>query len=205
MKGVLQHDPIRPARATHAGEQAFLEAWRATMAETWEEARGLCEDQPPPPIEVVLADLHGRVTQRRAAVLASIATWLGCNAGASILHQADREIARERWERRHAYLLAWALDNIRRRGVNSATRYIEHVLAREEDYGTDWLGSRSVLKVPPISLDDSETIEQFMLWLPSVRGQAFLRRAQADFDRRRDEERRSEQAQWRRVNGLPTP
>lgn len=193
----LVHKPLRPARANHNGEQVYSSMWLAMMAETWEEG----DDDAPTPLDLILKELPCKVGQRHATVAATLACWLGCNMGNALMHRARAEIHAGRWDRDRAYLLAWTLENRRSRGVNHGVRLIEYMLTPTEDWSAsgpfDMMHS-GIARMPMLSADDLEVVDHLMLWLPTWRGEAFVRQCDREIDRLRDEEQRRQTAEFHR-------
>lgn len=196
----LTHEPMMPARKGHDGEQVYSSMWRAMMVEVWEEDSFDGEDSTP--IETILGYMPVKLTQRHATVAATVICWLGCNMGNALMHRARREIAAGRWDADVAYLLAWTLDNKRTPYVNSGVRSIEYMLALPEDRNdrTSFLDS-GLTKLPDLSAADLEVVEHVMRWLPSKRGQQFIRLCEREIERLRDEERRRKAAEFDRLRG----
>jgi hypothetical protein len=114
----LDHRPIIPARAGHDGEQVYASIWQATMEQA-PQIDYLGDEHRP--IDDVLEDIVRPITQRDAAILATAACWLGCNFGQCLIDRAAREREESRWQAAHAYLHAWTLENLRRRGINGSS------------------------------------------------------------------------------------
>ena len=195
----LLHEPLRPPRAKHIGEQVYASMWKAAMAERWEEIHFDIDE--PPPIYAVLEELGvKRINQRHATVAATVICWLGCNMGNALVHQARRQIAAGRWEERDAYLLAWTIENRRVGCVNNGVRAIEYMLAPEADYVKNApLAHSGLSKLPELAAQDLEIVDHVMLWLPTERGQAFLRQCETEIERLHDQERRRKAAEWDRI------
>lgn len=199
----LSHTPLRPPRAGHIGEQVYASMWQAAMSERWEEYRASDDDAAP--IEMVLQEFRRTVEQRHATVAATVICWLGCSVGFALMRRAESEIAAGRWDEHKAYLLAWTLENRRVRHVNSGVRLIEYMLTPEEDrVQPKWNDESGISKLPQLSADDLEVVDHVMLWLPTERGQRFLRQCEKEIERLRDEERRRLHAEHLRLHGVPS-
>jgi hypothetical protein len=190
-------------RKNHIGEQVYASVWAAMMAEDWRD--GVFDDHSVKPLSAVLNLLHRRPQQRQATVAATIVTWLGCNVGQSILLNAKAHIENGRWLQHEAYLLAWTLENTRRRGINYGIRSIEYMLSPPEAFHeTRTFGTPPLKALPNLSALDLEVCDAVMLWLGTERGQRFLRQCESEISRLTDEERRARDAEWRRNNPEPS-
>lgn len=174
----LDHKPITPPRAGHDGEQVFAAMWEATMRPCVD----TFGDDVDPLRDEVLAEFCKPVTQRHASVVASAVTWFGCNVGHATLHRA------ERWRREggntlfadDCYLVAWTLENRRRRCTNHGVRSVEYVLATPDLLKPVATANHSDLTaLPELSADDLEVIDHLMMWLAETQGQKFLARCRA--------------------------
>lgn len=182
----LEHKPIERPRPGHDGEAVYASIWEATMLDARVDGWGdeHC------PIEDVLPGSFGKPTQRDAAILATIACWLGTNIGSALLEVAARERDGGRWDGHRAYLFAWACENTRRDCVNSGIRTVEYLLALPEQRRPE----RSIMdtglkEVPELSARDLEAIDHLMLWLATGDGQRFLHRCEARLEGIRHEQR----------------
>lgn len=197
----LKHEPLRPARASHDGEKVYSSMWAAMMAEEWHE--DWFNGDEPTPLEIMLHNFGRTPTQRHATVAATMICWLGCNMGSALMHRAKAETAAGRWDRSFAYLLAWTMENRRVDCVNGGIRSVEYMLTPAEDLRTGLRFAESAIaKLPELSAEDLEVIDHIMLWLPGERGQRFIRQCEKEIDRLRDEERRRQQAEFRRLHGV---
>ncbi len=174
----FDHEPLASPRPGFIGECAFAAVWKAAMTAPSAGRRWDGSDEHP--IDAVLANFHLETTQRDVSILASMASWLGTNCGYSILHRAEHGLAGVGYER---YLMAWAAENTRKRGINHFGRTIE---AFAEKGGC-----------MEFTVRDLEVCDSMMLWLPTSEGQAFLAAARAEYARQRDERDRNEARLWR--------
>lgn len=196
----MKHDPVRPPRSGHDGENVYASMWAAAMAEEW--TGEWFNGDEPEPIESVLYELRCKVEQRHATVVATVVCWLGTNMGLALTRRADSEAAAGRWDDSYRYLLAWTMENRRRHGVNSGVRLVEYMLTPTEDLErSPSFMSSGITKMPELSAVDLEVIDHLMTWLAKPRGQTFLRQCEHEIDRLRDEERRRRDAEWRRSHG----
>jgi hypothetical protein len=198
MTEALRHEPMRPPRKGHDGEQVYASMWAAMMAEQWVDE--WFNGDEPTPLECVLSDMNMKLEQRHATVVATVVCWLGCNMGMALVRRAQSEVSAGRWDEHHAYLLAWTLENRRVPYVNSGIRLVEYMLTPAEDCKP----ARSIIdtgikKLPALSAEDLEVIDHVMLWLPTERGQLFIRQCEREIERLRDEERRRRHAEHLRL------
>lgn len=173
----LVHEPLVPPRPTFTGECAFSAVWKATMTAAPSESY---TGRVLHPIDDVLWNLAYETTQREASILASMASWLGTNCGQSILYRAEHALNDVGPDR---YLMAWAAENARKRGINGFRRTIEA------------FGDRG--GCIDFTARDLEAIDSMMQWLSTHEGQRFLAAARAEDEQRR-RARDAEQARlWR--------
>lgn len=169
----LAHDPVVPPRAGTPAEGIFLGLWRDYLAAD------------PSRLDRILRDtLHTQPTQRQATVCASFMTFMGCNCGAAFTHQAE-QLAKVDFGgayriRSHAFLMAWAVENRRRLGVNSKLRTVESMLARAHL----WV-ERPVLgpslnweALDTITTDDYDTVECMVEWWSNADAETMRRVAE---------------------------
>jgi hypothetical protein len=193
----LDHRPIIPARAGHDGEQVYASIWQATMEQA-PQIDYLGDEHRP--IDDVLEDIVRPITQRDAAILATAACWLGCNFGQCLIDRAAREREESRWQAAHAYLHAWTLENLRRRGINGGIRVVEYMLALPEQRRPERnIMDSGLRELPELSARDLEVIDSMMLWLATGFGQLYLRRCEAKLEGIRHEKRLLERADWLRA------
>lgn len=171
----VAHEPARPPRPSHDGEEAFAAAWKKLMAQPVEALYG----DETPRLGEILWDYPHPVGQREATVCASLICWLGTNCGLSFLQEARRLAAMIRSPEK-AYLSAWAIENFRVRHVNMGYRTLEHCLSPREEAGTF-----GYVKPIELSAADYETAEHLARWLGSVDGQRFLTYCEAETEARR--------------------
>jgi len=201
----LRHQPIQPPRANHDGEQVYASIWEATMAPSVDGAFG--DDVIP--IRDVLADLRKLPTQRHAAVLASVACWLGTNIGRAMLARAERIAAGQ--DRSippdDAYLVAWTLENSRLAHVNNGVRIIEYLLATPDlIQPRPRIVESGLMALPEISAEDLEVVDHMMLWLGQPDGQRYLQRCSAKLAGIEQERRLLREADYIRfMNGEKRP
>lgn len=171
--GELKHEPINPPRADHVGENVYSFEW-LTLNETIRRPN----DPPNVLLGSILYHMERRITQRHASVAASFITWLGTNCGHSI-HDRAQQLLKAGLHRDEAYECAWAIENKRRSGINHGIRYIESVLAGPDDFGKDiFSGMWGLRRMPNITIEDYETVEQLVEWLSTDRAQEFIRRCE---------------------------
>lgn len=176
----LVHRPMQPPRAGHVGEQVFASMWEASMASTGDTT----VDDDAHPLWNVLGDFTGQVTQRQATAIASVVCWLGTSCGLALLRRAQLEVAACRWDEWHAYLLAWTLENHRRRSINHGVRTVEYMMAPPDTVLRDTrLCTSGLAEVPTLGADELEAIDHLMVWLATGDGQAFIRLCEAEVDR----------------------
>lgn len=172
----LQHIGIRRPRPGFLGECAFSEKWVERMNRTrkdWDQNTIEAIDQ-------VLRNFSGQITQRIASVIAGTVAWLGTNCGRSMLHDAEKLRASRAAGRGHEYLMAWASENARQRGINSGMRVIESIVVAEAD-STDF-GPLNFAPLGPVTFHDLEAVDCLMMWLADVEGQRFLSEALAEVE-----------------------
>lgn len=123
----LAHDPIRPPRPGTPGEGIYLQLWRDYL------------DVDPTRLDSILWASGNHVGQREASVCASFMTFMGCNCGSGFTDAAKQMLTISDV---HSYsnsadsrfLMAWALENRRSRGVNGGIRTIEAMLAKSDAF-----------------------------------------------------------------------
>lgn len=157
-------------------------------------------------IDAVLRGYPHKATQREASVLASVTAWLGTDCGRALLRQAEENAAARHCTIHDAYLVAWSLENARRRR-SDGLRMIEHILNEATE-----TASGGAMRHPSLSASDFEVVEHLMLWLGEREGRAFLLAACAEVTRRQRTESAVEEpkpnlrdAAQARVNRWDTP
>lgn len=176
----LTHNPSRPVRDL-VSEQVFHEAWQRFMATPipfyLQDADSRLDD--------VLSDYSAKVGEREATLCASLITWLGTRCGAGFLDTCKR-LAKTKHHActEDAYLAAWALENRRKRSINSGTRTLEGIMATELTPGT--FGMRPVRVA--LSALDYECAECLVAWLGSSDGQKLLAYCEKEITRRKARE-----------------
>jgi hypothetical protein len=193
----LKHQPMRPPRANHLGEQVYSSMWEALMTTP----PVLSGD--PWPVEVVLSDYEWGIGEREAIVLASVVCWLGTNCGLAMLQQADNDEAGRpaSFGAHYRYLRAWARENYRRQSTNCGVKTIENCLAPAEAFHSAPLHVRSIWPLPELSARDLEVADHLMVWLgDDETGQAFLRQCEAEVKRLMEEHSLAERARFLREN-----
>lgn len=192
----LEHKPVRSPRDGHIGEQVFYEKWCALMTRPvpyWE------EDQLEPMLHSILTHHRKRVLgQREATIAATFAVWLGCNAGSSIVYEG-RRIRNSAGKSHDCYLMAWASANRRFNWLNGGGRMVEYMLAPDDHYGAIFPVGRGLSRIPDLTSDDVEVMDQLFGWLGSDDGEAFLVDAEAEIQRREAEAYRAER---KRINDI---
>lgn len=191
LEGVpLEHIPVRMPRDHHIGEQVFYERWLELMAQPvpfWE------EDQAEPMLHSILGHYRKRVLgQREATIGATFAVWLGCNAGQSIVYDG-RQIRKHAGKHADCYLMAWACANRRYNWLNGGGRTIEYMLAPDDHFGPIYPVGRGITKIPDLSADDCEAMDQLFGWLGSDNGEAWLVACEAEVQKRQAAAYRAEQ------------
>jgi hypothetical protein len=178
----LEHKPIRGVRKDIIGEVVFASMWEVLMQRD--------DGSDDYAIEGVLTVFPRVIEQRHATVLASVVCWLGTNCGHSFLEQAKTISAKLHERTEEQYVIAWAIENLRRGYINSGDRAIEAILA------TEYRGWRCVR--PELSADDLEVVELLMHWLGSRSGQDFLQNCNAEINRMHIANRDKQLAEWKR-------
>lgn len=134
--GWLDHRPKPPyPRPGFIGETVYAEEWTDLMQKL--DRDGI--NAPNSMLAGILADLPGRIKQRHAFVCASVMCWLGTACGQSIILNGKRH---KESAMAYPYLIAWTTENRRMVGCNGGYRTIEHILAPEDHFGVDILGTR---------------------------------------------------------------
>lgn len=164
------HQPIRPPRPGHIGEQVYAELWERTICRVAHDPDADDDSRP-------LAEVFGdwRATIRRCRIAASFICWLGTNCGQGFIFKARKYVEKKI---DCAWRVAWWSENCRIRGVNSGRRTLEHLIATPE---REW---------PDLSADDFETLECVASWLGSTRGQEFIAAAEYEIMLRQSERAR---------------
>jgi hypothetical protein len=196
----LYHQPIRPPRNGHLGEQVYAERWielMASMPRDWSEDD--YEDDYPPALmhlATIFWDMPGgyaAVDERVSRVCASFICWLGCAIGNATLNHAEC-LRAEHGD--NCFLVAWTLHNQRPLGVNSGLRSLELMLAEESDLndGGIFRCGMPLLRVPDLTVKDYEIVDHLTRWLGRG-GKGFILGCEIEY-RKRDE--------WQRVQRRAT-
>lgn len=154
----LAHTPIRPPRTGTPGEGIYLQLWQDYLAAD------------PNRLHSILWSTGASVGQREASVCASYMTFMGCNCGGCFTHAAEQMLTIGDQHRLSStaegrFLMAWALENRRSRGVNGGIRTIEAMLAKSDafvatafDRRVDWDAFAD------ITTADYDTVECMVAW-----------------------------------------
>ncbi|MBD9406231.1 hypothetical protein IB236_12860 [Acidovorax sp. ACV02] len=154
----LLHTPIRPPRAGTPGEGIYLQLWQDYMAAD------------PNRLHSILWSTGSSVGQREASVCASFMSFMGCNCGSGFTHAAEQMLtigvqSSPSTSAEGRFLMAWALENKRYRGVNGGIRTIEAMLAKSDafvatsfDRRVDWDAFSD------ITTTDYDTVECMVAW-----------------------------------------
>lgn len=154
----LVHTPIRPPRAGTPGEGIYLQLWQDYMAAD------------PGRLHSILWSTGSSVGQREASVCASYMTFMGCNCGSDFTHAAEQlltlsDLHSYTHSAEGRFLMAWALENRRSRGVNCGIRTIEAMLSKSDAYvatssdrRVDWDAFAD------ITTADYDTVECMVAW-----------------------------------------
>lgn len=191
--GPLQHQPMRPPRPNHVGEEVFASAWETLMAspvDHWGDPDG--SGAPNSRLAMILHHLPERLIQRHATVAASLVTWFCTNCGGSFI-QLARSYA-STCKLTDPWLCAWADENKRRNWLNSGFRTLEHCLAPE-----DHMGKGGLARIPELSAMDFEVAEHVVSWF-GAHGAEFLGRCQEKIAARQAEENRLDRLRLLRIN-----
>lgn len=154
----LSHDSLIAARKDTPGEGIYLALWQEYVAAD------------PGRIVRLLYDTLDRLpTQRQASVCATFMKFMGCNCGRSFTCAAERIASEDTTRKRSdAFLMSWALENRRRRGVNSGVRTIEAMLAVDlwtyPEAGAPRLNMQALYAVEP---GDYDTVDAMVEWWAS--------------------------------------
>ncbi|CAB3845966.1 hypothetical protein LMG3482_01870 [Achromobacter deleyi] len=131
----LRHLPVNRPRAGFPAERIYLELWREYLRGNQDALRE------------IFGDLCQPLDQRGARVAASFMVWMGCNAGRSFTHSAERLAQSGAFvTREHAFLAAWAVENRRIRWLNCGVICTEAMLTpggiprmtEMVSYSVDW-------------------------------------------------------------------
>ncbi len=154
----LLHTPIRPPRAGTPGEGIYLKLWQDYMAAD------------PGRLHTILWSTGSSVGQREASVCASYMTFMGCNGGSGFTHAAEQMLTigdQHRFSNtaEGRFMMAWALENRRYRGMNGGIRTVEAMLAKSDafvatafDRRVDWDAFSD------ITTTDYDTVECMVAW-----------------------------------------
>lgn len=166
--GWLQHTPLPPyPRAGCIGEMVYAEEWAKLMQE--KDRYGL--NAPNGKLASILSNHPTPLTQRQATICATVVCWLGTNCGQSVILGARRLIEKAREHSGPAFVMSWAIQNHRINGVNHSFSALEHLLAPPDHYGKDvFLGGRTLVRRPDLSVDDYEVVDHLMYWLGGAEG-----------------------------------
>ena len=173
-----RHASVRPTREDIVGEVVYSERWRELASRPAEWSDEPDDDM----LATAIGGIVGRPDARDATVVASIAQWLGTNAGSAFLHMA----AALRGAgpgfpggATNAHHLAWCATNARRWGIRGR-RALESILLPEAT-GPGMSGTvPAVGGLPPVTLRDHEVAEAWAMWLGSPDGAAFLEGCSAE-------------------------
>ncbi|WP_321953153.1 hypothetical protein [Paraburkholderia bannensis] len=186
----LVHAPIRMPRENHIGEQVFYEKWLELMAQPvpfWD------DEHPEPMLHSVLGHHRKSVFgQREATIGATFAVWLGCNAGQSIVYEG-RQHRKHLLKSADCYLLSWASANRRFTWLNGGARMVEYMLAPDDHFGPIFPYGRGLARIPDLTADDVEAMDQLFGWLGTDDGEAWLVECEAAVQSRQAAAYRAEQ------------
>lgn len=154
----LAHTPIRPPRAGTPGEGIYLQLWQDYLAAD------------PHRLHSILWSTGASVGQREASVCASYMTFMGCNCGSCFTNAAEQMLTIGDQHRLSSteegrFLMAWALENRRSRGVNGGIRTIEAMLAKSDAYVATAFDRRVDWDAfADITTADYDTVECMVAW-----------------------------------------
>jgi hypothetical protein len=186
----FDHKPIRPPRACTIGEVVMSEHWEIAMQA---EAKNIHDDCDEYAFRALMHAFPRPLTQRHASVAASFIRWLGCNCGRGFLHDAEK-LKEKFHSNTNAYVAAWAIENMREVAINRGVRIIEAAIAPDDHWKNGYLE-----KLPDLSADDYEVVDNVVIWLGSKDGQDFLNRAEREITRRLDAERNERMRAFKRA------
>jgi hypothetical protein len=178
MPELIVHEPMRPPRRCHIGENVYADRWRELMAQVPEDA-----DYDTPEavahLREILSPMWYEIGQREATVAASFICWLGTNCGRCFLGQARKRRADKV---RQSTLTVWTEENYRHTGINHGIRTIEYLLAPPHTIKNTAITSpeKPLTELPDISLRDAEVIEHICEWLDTEKGMAFVMRCERE-------------------------
>ena len=197
----LIHRPIRRPRTSFTGECMFAASWLRLMASP------VVEDDNNPrgysnKLELILSDYPHEINQRTASIAASFVTWLGTNCGMSFLMEA-RKLSKMLGDDMKGHVSAWAIENIRVRGINGGIRTVEAVLAKESS-SVDLYGFRP--NTPILSAAEVEVVENLVEWISSEEGRGFVGKCESAIEHLKnstaEEERRQRRAKHARETSI---
>lgn len=154
----LVHTPIRPPRAGTPGEGIYLQLWQDYMAAD------------PNRLHSILWSTGSSVGQREASVCASFMTFMGCNCGSGFTHAAEQMLtigvqSSPSTSAEGRFLMAWALENRRHRGVDGGIRTIEAMLAKSDAFVSTYFDRRVDWDAfSDITTTDYDTVECMVAW-----------------------------------------
>ncbi|AVG38503.1 hypothetical protein [Achromobacter insolitus] len=187
----LRHIPVNPPRAGFPAERIYLELWREYLRSNHDALRE------------VFGDLCQPIDQRGARVAASFMVWMGCNAGQSFTHLAERLAQSGAFTiREHAFLAAWAVENRRIRWLNCGVICTEAMLTpggiprmtEMVSYSVDWRRMHSPTQY------DNDVLVCMVCWWSGHSAQAL----RASAHRQIEAEHAKERAGWM-TNGQTHP
>lgn len=150
----VKHIPIKPPRKCTPGEGIYLQLWQE-----WATAR--------PREWYSIFQTRGPVRQRAASVAASFMVFMGCSGGRCFTYTAER-FAKELIfnSREGAFRAAWAIENMRSRGINHGLRTSEYMLAPEHPINSmpGYPGGVITGRVPCITQEDNDILESMVVW-----------------------------------------
>lgn len=162
----FEHKPAHMPREGLIRENVFYENWVKLLKS---------EDSLDDPANQKFADILGsyghRLNERAATVAASFVTWLGTNLGSAYLHEA-RKFSKTQNHDSGAYLMVWAMTNVRVSNVSHGLRQLELCLVVDRN------------KSPELSSADYEVVEHLVMWLGRSNGQRFLAKCEEEYTRR---------------------
>lgn len=174
---LFEHKAIAMPRKGFLGENVFYDNWVQMLTKD----RDMSE-----PDNQQFADVLGsyghKIDERAATVAATFISWLGTNVGFSYREEA-RKLAKALPYKHDAYLMAWAVHNLRQSSVSAGRRQLESCLSDPSLDRHDHIN-----RAPILSSQDYEVVEHLVVWLGSDEGQDFLEKCEADIARNQHEQ-----------------
>lgn len=173
---LFEHKAIAMPRKGFLAENVFYDNWVQMLTQD----RDMSE-----PDNQRFADVLGsyghEINERVATVAATFISWLGTNVGFSYRDEA-RRLSKVVPYKHDAYLMAWAVHNLRHSSVSAGRRQLEACLSNPALDKHDHIN-----RAPVLSSQDYEVVEHLVVWLGTDDGQDFLEKCENILRRKQHE------------------